>query len=589
MKALYSIIDNTLYQIDQIPHTPFNIARNMENSSTLAYDEGRHRVSVQVWLDSFDKTDVKTNKALYYEMLEALKENGITEVITIQNKFKMTIDYSLFTKSGKELDHSITVQTIEPIDSLLPLGVAKNNELVYRFVKLFKKKIDFRFKDSIPYGIMKKPFDRYILKINNICIYQDTNTEDEIHNSLEERPYRYGSHTVSSCLEFTKLVFSSQEAGVEYYPIELSYIPRVIDFDMQIMLDNYIVAFDDNEVNKILTENEKIESGYMDNLDPVTGDEEEETEPPVTYPMQDTNPDEEEETDFVIDPGPELNDNYQVDKKPERPTRPERPNRPHRPPHHRPPHRPEKPDEEIDHSDHKHYIDDWGDEICPEEADKNWRPPCPPPHRPGDDHHHHHHHDCDCDHHHHDCDCDHDHCDRPPHKPDKPCKPERPNRPHRPPHHRPGPEGPLPGEDDERPKPPERGYHYVKSSFDKKNSLLVVDNDYPDNLFMKNAMVRQKEVIKDIPNITIGEYVIRVRDCERPPEDHRPPHHRPDCDCDHRPPHRPPHKPDKPCRPERPPHKPPHKPPHHHDDCDCDCDNYVPIGPKFIKSLFDDE
>lgn len=88
MKALYSIIDNTLYQIDQIPHTPFNIARNMENSSTLAYDEGRHRVSVQVWLDSFDKTDVKTNKALYYEMLEALKENGITEVLTIQNKFK---------------------------------------------------------------------------------------------------------------------------------------------------------------------------------------------------------------------------------------------------------------------------------------------------------------------------------------------------------------------------------------------------------------------------------------------------------------------------------------------------------------------
>ena len=82
------------------------------------------------------------------------------------------------------------------------------------------------------------------------------------------------------------------------------------------------------------------------------------------------------------------------------------------------------------------------------------------------------------------------------------------------------------GEDDERPKPPERGYHYVKSSFDKKNSLLVVDNDYPDNLFMKNAMVKQKEVVKDIPNITIGEYVIRVRDCERPPEDHRPPHHR---------------------------------------------------------------
>ena len=81
MKALYTIIDSTLYQVDQIVRTPYVIGKDMDNSSSLRYDEGRRRVSLQVWLDSFDQTRVKTNKAMYYEMIEALKENEITEIL----------------------------------------------------------------------------------------------------------------------------------------------------------------------------------------------------------------------------------------------------------------------------------------------------------------------------------------------------------------------------------------------------------------------------------------------------------------------------------------------------------------------------
>ena len=173
MKALYTIIDSTLYQVDQIVRTPYVIGKDMDNSSSLRYDEGRRRVSLQVWLDSFDQTRVKTNKAMYYEMIEALKENEITEIPPMQNTFKMTVDYTLSVKNGKEIDHSITVQTIKPIDAILPLGVAKNNELVYRFVKMFKKKIDFRFKDNIPYGILlMDQFDQPLNKVYDFLYFR---------------------------------------------------------------------------------------------------------------------------------------------------------------------------------------------------------------------------------------------------------------------------------------------------------------------------------------------------------------------------------------------------------------------------------
>ena len=100
-------------------------------------------------------------------------------------------------------------------------------------------------------------------------------------------------------------------------------------------------------------------------------------------------------------------------------------------------------------------------------------------------------------------------------------------------------------------------------------------------------MVRRKEVVKDIPNITIGDYVLRVWD-DKPDRPHRPPHHDHDHHhgpCDDKPPICPPEKPGRPPHHDHEHH--PHRPPHPPVD-DCDCDKYVPIGPTFIRQLFED-
>lgn len=273
MKAVYTILDDTLYKVDQPSYIPFTVIRTTENHSSLSYDESNKKVRVQLWLDFFDNKNVKTNKAMYQDMVEALKYHLITQVDTIQNFYKMTIDYSLYDGNGKEIDHSISIQNIKPVDAMVPLGIAKNNELVYRFVKKFEKQIDFRFRDGLPYGIMRQPNHKFILRINNINIYQDTDTVEERHKSMEERPFKYGSHTIESSLEYTKLVFSSKEQGIEYTPIELTYVPRLIEFGVEILLDNFIMVYDDGEINKILEENLWIKNGKDDGMNPDPGEE----------------------------------------------------------------------------------------------------------------------------------------------------------------------------------------------------------------------------------------------------------------------------------------------------------------------------
>lgn len=374
MKAVYTIIEDTLYKVNQPSYIPYHVMRTTDNHSSLTYDEGNKKVKVNLWLDFFNDKNVKTNKAMYQEMVSALKYHLITQIDTIQNFYKMTVDYSLFTKNGKELEHSITVQNIKPVDAMVPLGIAKNNELVYRFVKKFEKQIDFRFKDGLPYGIMRQPHDKFILKINNINIYQDTDTVEERHKSMEERPFKYGSHTIESSLEYTRLVFSSKEQGIEYTPIELNYIPRLIEFGVEILLDNFIVVYDDNEISKILQENIWIKNGNGDTIDP--------------------------------DPGEEC------------------------------PCPPKDPDWDVD--------DDM--DVCP----------CPKPEP------------------------------EPAPKPDCPCKPS--------------------------PDIKDRGYYYVRATFEKPCARLVVEDQYPESIYNDKCMARKSDVIIDIPNISIGDYVVKYED-----------------------------------------------------------------------------
>ena len=264
MKALYTIAYDKLYRVDQDFRIPRNVVRYMENNLTMDVDTHTKNANVNIWLNSFNKKHAKTNEDLVEIIKDKIRDKKITQIDPLQNFYKMTIEYSLFSKDGEEIEHSISVYPLKAVDAIVPLGVTKRNELPFRVVKTFNKTVDFRFRDGLPFGIMNEKGFEYVFKVHDIRIVQDTNKIDERHPSFEERPFVYGSHTIRSFLEHTILVYSSRAKGVDFASFEIPFIPRIMHLNMEILLDNFVVTYNSNEFDRLLIENINIKNNTTD-------------------------------------------------------------------------------------------------------------------------------------------------------------------------------------------------------------------------------------------------------------------------------------------------------------------------------------
>lgn len=260
MKAIYVKLGNNVYKVRQNTAIPTSMTfRAPGVSSSLNVDTYNKTVTQNIYINNLKKPGTKSNMELYTELVDYLKTQKITEIKEIQNFFKIYVDYSAF-EDGREIEHSAVIRPIQPLDKAVMLGVATNNECVYRRVKTFTPNIEFKLRNSLPHGIMSKPKTDYKLKIHNIAIFQDFSREPEVHESTYDVAYSIGSSTISSSLENMKMIYSTENNGIDIQEIGLSFMPRNISIDMDIVLADYIVAYNDNDINKILIEN--IEAKY---------------------------------------------------------------------------------------------------------------------------------------------------------------------------------------------------------------------------------------------------------------------------------------------------------------------------------------
>lgn len=255
MKSIYTVLNEKLYKINQdvsIPeHTTY---RKPGSSSSLNIDQANKRVVQSILINTIETVDLKSNAQRYKEMVEFLKNKEITEVNTIQNYFKVCIEYTLF-RNGKEIEHSQVIRPMSAEDNAMLLGVATNNECVYRRVKRFNPKINFKLMDTMPFGIMNQSCGSSVLKINNIAIFQCLNEFKEVHNSTYCVSYDIPSSVVNSSVEDSVLIYSTVNAGIDFQEMNLKFIPRIIEVSLDIILTNYVVAYNDTDINNIIIEN----------------------------------------------------------------------------------------------------------------------------------------------------------------------------------------------------------------------------------------------------------------------------------------------------------------------------------------------
>ena len=260
MKAIYTIINNNVYKLRQNANIPSSLSlKRPGTSSSMSIDQYNKTISQNVYINNMVNPGVKSNSEMCNDMIDLLRRKCITEIKDIQNFFKIYIDYSMF-EEGREIEHSAIVRPMEPIDKIVPLGVATNNECVYRRVKCFNPTVDFRIRNSLPHGIMMSQKNNYVFKINAIAIFQDFSRTTEVHNSSYEVSYPLGAVNLQSNLNNMALIYSSEDEGIDIQEMSINFTPRKISLSFDIVMADYIVVYDNATIEAVLEEN--MESKY---------------------------------------------------------------------------------------------------------------------------------------------------------------------------------------------------------------------------------------------------------------------------------------------------------------------------------------
>ena len=255
MKALYEIVGDSVYLLNQLPETPGTIATIPDNYSEVMNDTVAKVLKIHTYLNAIETGTAISNKEAYDAIVTKLNDEKIKEIKTIQNRFKLHIDYSIIDSSLCEVEHSVKIVPLKPIDALYPLGVSQDNETVYRQVKMFKPNVEFKVSPAMPYGIINSKKSAFRFQVNNISVYQDFNPSLDEHPSIYNRPFIYGSETVESSLENMGLIYSTVNEGVTLQPVLIPFTQGTVIVSPEIVLSNLVLAYSKETIDNIIEKN----------------------------------------------------------------------------------------------------------------------------------------------------------------------------------------------------------------------------------------------------------------------------------------------------------------------------------------------
>lgn len=256
MKAIYTIIDGKVFRVRQKTTMPTEMAIKPKGANlSTEFNSSDRTATLFVNINSLsDSSSLESNRESYEKMVRFLKKSGTTEIFDIFNKFKIYIDYSV-TEGDREIEHAALIKPVVPEDMVYPLGVASNNESVYRRIKVFNQPVEFCLRNRMPHGIMDNTPRNYSIHIHNVAVFQDLyNIEDE-HESFYEMPHSLNSGTVNSCLENMLLVYSTYEQHITFPVSEIKFQPRKLSIILNVTLNNYIECYNSDMITQILQQN----------------------------------------------------------------------------------------------------------------------------------------------------------------------------------------------------------------------------------------------------------------------------------------------------------------------------------------------
>lgn len=267
MKAIYTSIGDTIYQIEQDTTAPIRDVKLLnKNLVNLTTDVTQKTVSATMYFTDWVNTGIKSNKENATDLINYIKDKTIVQIDKIQSVFTVAIDYSLCNSDGQEIEHSVVIKPMQNIDFIYPLGVMEDNECVYRRFKRLTANIDWVITNKLPYGIICTKNQKTIININSVSIYIDRFENEDVNNhpSIHGQSYNRRSCTINTALENKLLIYSTSDEGYEISPIINEFNPRIIELNLTVDLTKFIVIYNDATINQLLADNVRIKNGETD-------------------------------------------------------------------------------------------------------------------------------------------------------------------------------------------------------------------------------------------------------------------------------------------------------------------------------------
>lgn len=320
MRAYYATYNDKVYQLADAKLVPYTVMNAVEHTHTeLSHMRDNALMNLDIHISNVDAAAL-SNGELFTDTVAKLKTDKTTAIEKLSSVYRVYAEYSLVDNvAGCIVDEGICVNEINAGAFIFPLGITSENEFVSRLGISLNSRFEKCYRDVRPFGVTRaytsaSKFTLYIKRIYVIQLKMSAFSITPVVENKKCTPYVDGrivpphwnctAHTVDakkfaadplhpsipsvvSAVPQTTItdsdyivIYDSVADGLVIDPVVMQYKPKTIRINLAFSLLDILIAAEE-DIDQVLTENVKNESGIGDDSQtstPSTGDDSDTTD-----------------------------------------------------------------------------------------------------------------------------------------------------------------------------------------------------------------------------------------------------------------------------------------------------------------------
>lgn len=292
MRGYYAQYGDTIYELHEgFMNRPVVHPKIVRTHMDVSHDMNKKEATAAIYISTLDENGL-SNKERYEEIAEKLLTDQTTAIRKLSGLYRVYVEYRLVDVNSNEVvDQGISIKDCKPNAFFFPLGINDENELVVRIGTQLNARIAKRYQSVIPYGLMRKDTHRYMLFIDRLyitqfyasilsvqpvpprppikplwpgkrpCPFGDKHGTDDDKYMMDPIHHPSMPSTVDKCVTTIKpgvhdcvIVCDTLQSGVSFEPIKINYSVNEIDFTIECLFMDAIIASKD-DIFRILKQN----------------------------------------------------------------------------------------------------------------------------------------------------------------------------------------------------------------------------------------------------------------------------------------------------------------------------------------------